>query len=89
MMTTGCEKERDKTMTEKELCVLKVREFDAGWNAAVEEVKEAVEGYMEHRRSGKRAASWDLWLPDYLDRLLENDDPTGEQSAAALAALRA
>jgi hypothetical protein len=43
--------------------------FDQGWNAAIAEVKENVEGYIEAKQEGQPVDPWETWLPRLLDLL--------------------
>jgi hypothetical protein len=45
--------------------------FDQGWNAAIAEIKEKVEGYIEAKREGQPVDPWEEWLPRLLTMLAE------------------
>lgn len=45
--------------------------FDQGWDAAVAEVKEKVEQYIEAKHEGQPLDPWEEWLPRFLDLLAE------------------
>lgn len=45
--------------------------FDQGWNAAIAEVKEKVEGYIEAKRGGQPVDPWEEWLPRLLRLMAE------------------
>lgn len=43
--------------------------FNAGWNAAIAEVKEKVEGYIEAKQKRQPVDRWEEWLPRLLQFL--------------------
>jgi hypothetical protein len=43
--------------------------FDRGWDAAVAEVKEKVEQYIEAKQEGQPLDPWEEWLPRFLELL--------------------
>lgn len=45
--------------------------FDQGWNAAIAEVKEKVEQYIEAKQEGQPVDPWEEWLPRLLALLTE------------------
>lgn len=45
--------------------------FDQGWNAAIAEVKEKVERYIEAKQEAQPVDPWEEWLPRLLDLLAE------------------
>jgi hypothetical protein len=45
--------------------------FNQGWNAAIAEVKEKVEGYIEAKQEGQSVDPWEEWLPRLLRLLVE------------------
>lgn len=45
--------------------------FDQGWNAAIAEVKEKVERYIEAKQEGQAVDPWEEWIPRLLGLLAE------------------
>jgi hypothetical protein len=51
---------------------LKLVSFDQGWLAAVAEVREKVEQYIEAKHEGKPVDPWEEWLPRLLALLAQS-----------------
>ena len=51
----------------EEMTTLKERaSFNAGWDAAIQEVSDAVAGYIASQKSGDNPDPWEEWLPRFL-----------------------
>jgi hypothetical protein len=44
--------------------------FNAGWDTAIQEVRDAVAGYIALQKSGDDRDPWEVWLPNFLEGLL-------------------
>jgi hypothetical protein len=58
--------------------------FNAGWDAAIQEVSDAVAGHIALQQSGDDPDPWEVWLPNFLELVNEGecdeycaDDPLG------------
>jgi hypothetical protein len=49
------------------------REFEEGWDAALEKVRKIVTDYIEAVKDGETVDPWECFLPRLLDDLAAND----------------
>ena len=47
--------------------------FNAGFDPAIQEVSDAVAGYIALQKSGDDADPWEVWLPNFLELVSKGD----------------